>query len=83
MEAIEQGHGGPEVLFANQKNDAAERTEWRMPSRRPQRSTGVPCVEHHRAHMCRSVLPDPAETPSFRRVVLCAPYGGNTDSLRF
>jgi hypothetical protein len=24
MEAIEQGHGGPEVLFANRKNDAAE-----------------------------------------------------------
>jgi hypothetical protein len=31
MEAIEQGHGGPEVVFANRNNDAAERTEWRMP----------------------------------------------------
>jgi hypothetical protein len=45
---------------------------------------GAPfCQRNMRAHMCRSVLPDPAETPSFRRVVLCAPYGGNTDSLRF
>jgi hypothetical protein len=39
MEAIEQGHGGPEVLFANQKNDAAER---------------IDLCDKARTHMCRS-----------------------------